>query len=121
MLKSKKNLRTITNIPDDLWNEIKNILPAEKPEDTIGRPIVPYRKVFDGIVFVLRTGCQWKMLPKVYGSGSTCHRRYQEWMQLGIFYKLWSRLLQKYDKKIGIKWDWQSLDSISIKSPLGGR
>lgn len=67
MLKSKKNLRTITNIPDDLWNEIKNILPAEKPEDTIGRPIVPYRKVFDGIVFVLRTGCQWKMLPKVYG------------------------------------------------------
>ena len=121
MLKSKKNLRTITNIPDDLWNEIKNILPAEKPEDTIGRPIVPYRKVFDGIVFVLRTGCQWKMLPKVYGSGSTCHRRYQEWMQLGIFDTLWSRLLQKYDKKIGIKWDWQSLDSISIKSPLGGR
>ncbi|HEX5187583.1 MAG TPA: hypothetical protein VFV86_11900 [Nitrososphaeraceae archaeon] len=41
-------------------------------------------------------------------------------MQLGIFDKLWSRLLQKYDKKIGIKWDWQSLDSISIKSPLGG-
>ena len=75
MLKSKKNLRTITNIPDDLWNEIKNILPAEKPEDTIGRPIVPYRKVFDGIVFVLRTGCQWKMLPKDYSSGSACHRK----------------------------------------------
>ena len=41
-------------------------------------------------------------------------------MQLGIFDTFWSRLLQKYDKKIGIKWDWQSLDSISIKSPLGG-
>ena len=121
MLKSKKNLRTITNIPDDLWNEIKNILPAEKPEDTIGRPIVPYRKVFDGIVFVLRTGCQWKMLPKVYGSGSTFHRKYQELMKLVIFDTLWSRFLQKYDKKIGIKWDWQSLDSISIKSPLRKR
>jgi hypothetical protein len=55
MLKSKKYLRTIIHIPDDLWNEIKNILPDEKPENTIGRPIVPYRKVFDGIVFVLRT------------------------------------------------------------------
>ena len=121
MLKSKKYLRTITSIPDDLWYEIKNILPTEKSENTIGRPVVPYKKVFDGIVFVLRTGCQWKMLPKEFGSGSTCHRRYQEWMQLGIFDKLWTRLLNLYDNKIGIKWLWQSLDSISIKSPLGGR
>src|SRR5215218_4010277 len=42
-------------------------------------------------------------------------------MQLGIFDKLWSRLLKLYDNRIGIKWNWQSLDSISIKSPLGGR
>ena len=114
MFKDKKYVRTIIMIPDDLWNEIKNILPAEKPENTIGRPMVRYRKVFDGIVFVLRTGCQWKMLSKEYGSGSTCHRRYQQWMQLG----LWIRLLKLYDIKIGIKWNWQSLDNISIKSPL---
>ncbi len=79
------------------------------------------RKVIDGIMFVLRTGCQWKMLPKEYGSGSTCHRRFQEWMQLGIFEKLWTRLLKIYDLKRGIKWSWQSLDSISVKSPLGGQ
>ncbi len=65
MLKSKKSVsRTIIRIPDDLWNEIEDILPDEKPENTIGRPIVPYRKVLDGIMFILRTGCQWKMLPK---------------------------------------------------------
>ena len=90
MNKSKhqeQQVKTITRIPDDLWNEIKNILPGEKPaENTIGRPIVPYRKVFDGILFVLRTGCQWKMLPKDYGSGSTCHRRFQELMQLGRYF-----------------------------------
>jgi transposase len=103
-----------------MWNEIKNILPDEKPENTIGRPIVPYRKVFDGIMFILRTGCQWKMLPKEYGSGSTCHRRFQEWRQLGIFDRIWTRLLKIYDHKRGIKWSWQSLDSISVKSPLGG-
>jgi hypothetical protein len=44
MLKSKKNFRTITSIPDDLWNEIKNILPDEKPENTIGRSIIPIQK-----------------------------------------------------------------------------
>ncbi len=122
MFKNKNYVKTIIRIPDDLWNEIKNILPAEKPGNTIGRPIVPYRKVLDGIIFVLRSGCQWKMLPKEYGSaGSTCHRRFQEWIQLGIFEKLWYRLLKIYDNRIGIKLTWQSLDSISVKSPLGGR
>jgi transposase len=55
------------------WDEIKLLLPPEKANNTVGRPIIPFRKVVeDGIiVYVLRTGCQWKMLPKEYGSGST--------------------------------------------------
>jgi hypothetical protein len=61
------------------------------------------------------------MLPKEYGSGSTCHRRFQEWNSLDIFKKGWIRLLKIYDYCIGINRTWQSLiDSISIKSPLGG-
>ncbi|MER5174582.1 MAG: IS5 family transposase [Candidatus Nitrosocosmicus sp.] len=108
------------NIPDKLWYKISPILPKEKQNNTIGRPVIPYRKVMDGIMYVLRTGCQWKMLPREYGSGSTCHRRFQEWVQLDIFRKIWVRVLQMYDDKEGIKWTWQSLDSISIKSPLGG-
>ena len=58
-------------LPGDLWNDVKNILPAEKSVETIGRPVVPFRKVLDGVLYMLRTGCQWKMLPKEYGSGST--------------------------------------------------
>ena len=112
---------TITKIPDKLWDEIISVLPKEKPDNAIGRPIVPFRKVMDGIVYVLRTGCQWKMLPREYGSGSTCHRRFQEWVQLDIFKKIWAMVLEEYDNKKGIRWTWQSLDSISIKSPLGGR
>ena len=114
-------MSTITKISDELWNMICNLLPDKKPNNTIGRPVVPFRKVMDGILYVLRTGCQWKMLPKEYGSGSTCHRRFQQWVQLDIFKKIWMKLLEEYDNKIGIKLIWQSLDSISIKSPLGGR
>jgi putative transposase len=119
--RKKKHLPTIRKIPDELWDEIKIILPPEKPDKTIGRPIVPFRKVLDGIFYVLRTGCQWKMLPKKeYGSGSTCHRRFQEWTVSKVFQKLWVRLLEVYDDLRGISWIWQSLDSVSIKAPLGG-
>jgi putative transposase len=116
----RKRLSPIRRIPDDLWDEIKQILPVEKPEKTIGRPVVPFRKVLDGILYILRTGCQWKMLPKEYGSGSTCHRRFQEWTVSKVFQRLWVRLLKVYDDLKGISWIWQSLDSVSVKAPLGG-
>jgi transposase len=75
----------------------------------------------NGIIYVLRTGCQWKMLPKEYGSGSTNMSLSISTMnQLGIFKKIWIRLLNEYGNKKGIKWIWQSIDSISIKSSLGG-
>src|SRR6185437_4794250 len=113
-------LPTIKRIPDQLWNEISLILPSEKPNNAIGRPAIPFRKVLDGILYILRTGCQWKMLPKEYGSGSTCHRRFQQWIVCDVFRKLWIKLLERYDELKGIRWKWQSLDSISVKAPLGG-
>ena len=118
---NNKNVSTITKISDELWDNISDLLPDDKPKNTVGRPIIPFRKVLDGILYVLRTGCQWKMLPKEYGSGSTCHRRFQQWVKLDIFKRIWIRLLKEYDNKKGIKWTWQSIDSISIKSPLGGQ
>jgi transposase len=69
--KSKRRLRTIWRIPDDLWVELRSLLPPEKPPKTPGRPAVPFRQVMDGILYVLRTGCQWKALPREYGSSST--------------------------------------------------
>ncbi len=104
------------------YGMIRNILPKEKPSKTIGRPIVPFRKILDGILYILRTRYQWKMLPSEFGSGSTCHRRFQKWNKLDVFKKIWVRLLEVYDDLIGINWTWQqSFDSISIKSPLVGR
>jgi transposase len=47
---------SIIRILDKLWDEIKKVLPKEKPSNTVGRPIIPYRKGFDGILYVLRTG-----------------------------------------------------------------
>jgi len=118
----KKNMPTIWHIPDDLWQEFKQVLPPEKKPRTVGRPAVPYRRVLDGILYVLRTGCQWKKVPKEeYASGSVCHARFQEWVKMGVFQKVWKKLLKRYDESKKIGWNWQSIDSATVKAPLGGK
>ena len=118
---AKKQLGTIWRIPDDLWEEVAPLLPPQRPAGTVGRPPVPFRTVLDGILYVLRTGCQWKAVPQEFGSGSTCHKRFQEWECAGVFEKLWAKLLTRYDELRGIRWRFQSLDSVTVKAPLGGR
>jgi transposase len=122
-IKEKNKHPTILNIPDELWNELKSIFPKEKPLKTVGgRPIIPYRKVIDGIIYVLRTeDASGKCYQKNTDRGYTCHRRFQEWNSFDIFKKGWIRILKIYDDYIGINWTWQSIiDSISIKSPVEG-
>jgi transposase len=82
------------------------------------KPIEP-RKVFEGIVFVLRTGIQWKALPKErFGSPSAIHRYFREWERRGFFLELWKRGLAEYDDMEGIAWRWQSIDGSTYKAPL---
>ena len=108
---------TIWCIPDDLWAEIEPLLPPEKAPGTTGRPCVPFRRVLDGILYVLRTGCQWKAVPAKFGSGSTCHRRFQQWVADGTWARLWRDQLERYDQAHGIGWDWQVADSATVPSP----
>ena len=103
-----------------MWKEIRLILPPEKKPGTPGRPPVPFRTVLDGILFVLRTGIQWNAVPSSFGSGSTCHRRFQEWVQAGYLDKIVERLLRLYDQIREIDWQWQSADTKLLPTPLSG-
>lgn len=116
----KKQLPTIWRVPDLMWERIQPLLPPEKEAGTPGRPSVPFRKVLDGILYVLRTGCQWKAVPQKFGSGSTIHRRFQEWQQAGIMKAIAQVMLQWYDQEHGIDWQWQSADAKLLPAPLGG-
>lgn len=116
----KHSKPTLWRIPGNLWAKMVVLLPTEKPRHTRGRAVVPFRLVANGILYRLRTGCQWKAIPAEFGSGSTCHRRFQEWVAAGLFQKLWRVLLQWYDRRAGIGWNWQVLDSVIIPAPLGG-
>ena len=107
-------------IPDALWERIDLLLPIYKPSRKGGRPRLPLRQVANGILYVLWTGCQWKAMPKQFGSGSAIHAYFQVWVKLGIFEELWRLALEEYDGLKGIDWKWQSLDGAMNKSPLGG-
>ena len=109
------------DVPETLWRHVEPLLPVTRPSRAGGRPRNDNRRVLAGILFRLRTGCQWKALPKEYfGSGSTCHERFQQWVQAGIFAKVFERCLRYYDRTRGIDWKWCSLDSAMVKAPKGG-
>ncbi len=97
-------------IPDELWEKIEPLIPPQKPKKKSGRPRKEDRKMMTGIFYVLRTGCQWKALPRSLGASSTVHDRFQEWREAGLFERMWKSSLMKYDDKKGIEWDWQSMD-----------
>jgi len=64
---TETSLETIWHVPDDLWDLIAPLLGPEKATATPGRPAVPFRRIFDGIIYLLRTyllrtGCQWRAI-----------------------------------------------------------
>lgn len=115
-----QSVPTIWEIPDDLWQKVEPLLPIPEKANVTGRKRVLYRRVLNGILYVLRTGCQWKAVPPKYGSGSTCHKRFQEWVRAGVFRLLWEKLLDEYDDLKGIDWEWQIVDTATVPAPLGG-
>ncbi len=124
-MEEKKSYQSWT-ISDELWEVIKDEIPKKErdPEKHYvhapgqGRKPMPARKALEGIFYVLRTGCQWKALPREYGSGSTVHRTFQNWLAAGFFEKIWAKGLKQYDELEGIGWEWQSLDGCMVKAPL---
>ena len=111
------------SISDELWARIEPLLPVPKPKrpDRPGRPRQNSRGMMNAIFYVLRTGCQWKALPRSMGAASTVHDRFQEWSTAGVFARMWQAGLHKYDEVKGLDWEWQAMDGAMTKAPLGGK
>ena len=110
-------------IPDDLWDAIALLLPEHRNTHRFGggRPRTPDRVCMEAILFVLRTGCQWKALDATrFCPSSTAHDRFQEWVRAGVFRKMWECGLFAYHDWKGLDWSWASLDGCMTKAPLGG-
>jgi len=116
----QKPLDTIWEIPDDLWQRLEPLLLADAPPRPTGRKRAPWRPLLNGIIFRLRSGCQWNHLPKKFGDDSTVHRWFQRWCSNGVFRQLWAVLLESCAELGGVNWEWQSADGALSKARSGG-
>ena len=105
---------------EELWQAAEPLLPEEPAKPRGGRPREDSRKMFNATFYILRTGIQWKALPRSLGASSTVHDRFQEWERAGVFEKLWTANLLEYEGCQGLGWEWQSLEGAMPKAPLGG-
>ena len=108
-------------VPDDLWAIVEPLLPLEPPKPTGGRPRVPDRAALTGIIFVLKSGIPWEMLPQEMGCGSgvTCWRRLRDWQDAGVWDRLHQTLLDQLGEAGRIDWSRASLDSASVPAKRG--
>jgi transposase len=108
-------------VTDELWKIIEPLLPEEPPKPKGGRPRVDDRAALTGIIFVLKSGIPWEMLPMEMGCGSgvTCWRRLEEWQQAGVWERLHRVLLNRLGEADQIEWERASLDSASIPAKKG--
>jgi transposase len=111
-------------VSDELWAIIAPLLPPEPAKPKGGRPrSVSDRAALTGILFVLKSGIPWEMLPQEMGCGSgmTCWRRLRDWQRAGVWKRLHHLIVQRLQDVGRIDWERASLDSASVPAPGGAK
>ena len=112
-------------IDDALWVRIERLLPKppRRRFKHMGRPRVSDRAALTGILFVLRTGIPWQMLPREMGcgSGSTCWRRLVRWQRAGVWRRLHALLLAELRQRGQLDLARAVVDSGSVRAVRGGK
>lgn len=93
-------------LSDQDWKRMKPLLPRQRK----GRPRGDDRRAINGILFVLKTGCRWRDMPRDYGAPSTCHRRLITWQTRGVWTRILRVLLGQLEKRGRLKMSHGILD-----------
>jgi transposase len=109
-------------LSDELWNAVEPRLPAHPQSPKGGRRRCDDRKCLEGILYVLRGGIAWRLLPNDVGvSSSTCWRRFHEWTMAGVWDDVHRMLLREMGKKGLLDTRRVIIDSASVRALKGGR
>src|SRR6267142_6681726 len=113
---------SLSLVPSELWSAIQPLLPTEKPKPKGGRPRVPDQACLAGIIFVLKSGIPWNLLPPEFGCGDgvTCWRRLRDWTAGGVWAKVHAILLNALGKLGAIDLSRAVVDSASVRAVFGG-
>lgn len=121
MVVPQQALPTLWRIPDPLWPLIEALIVELDPPSPTGRPRAEPRRTLDGIIFRLRSGCQWNQLPADFGDDSTVHRWLVRWRKVGLWDRLWATLVEHCDALGEVDWQWQAADGMMGKARMGGK
>ena len=112
-------------VDDDLWTLIAPLLPVRRTRrgHRHGRTPIPDRAALTGILYVLRSGVPWQMLPLEMGcgSGSTCWRRLVRWQRAGVWRRVHQTLLAELRRRGRLDHRWTIIDSASLRALRGGK
>lgn len=108
-------------LTDQQWKRIEPLLP-KIPRKKRGRPPKDVRKVFEGILWILRSGARWRDLPKDFGvSASVCWKRLRLWEEHDVWLRLWRAFLSELDQRGKLDWDETFLDGSFAPAKKGAR
>lgn len=114
-----------SELSEKAWKKLSKLLPkAKKKAGKAGRPPSDFRRILNGILYVLRSGCAWAMLPKSYGPYKTVYGYFRRWSKEGIWQEVQVGLVKKVRQKVenrNKRPSAASLDSSSVKTTqIGG-
>jgi putative transposase len=108
-----------TDMTEAQWTLLLPLLPARKwRAGGPGRPPYDLRCVLNGILYLLKTGCQWRMLPREFGKWNTVYSYFKRWRETGVWAHLMEALRQLARRRQGRQPEPSagSVDSQSIKT-----
>ena len=105
-------------ISDRFWGRVAPLLEPFKRSRPGGSKALDFRNVLNGILHVLKTGCQREFLPPCYGSKSAVHEHFQRWAHAGVFAEICRLGADEYGELVGFEWAWQSMDGSIVQAPV---
>src|SRR5436305_10702127 len=114
-----KPQRYETDLTDEQVTLVEPFLPKPK---RMGRPPADLRAVLNGILYLVRAGCQWRLLPKDFPPWSTVHTWYLRWRNDGTWSRIQEALRRQVRRQAGRPPAPRSsaVDSQSVRTPAAG-